>query len=1156
MLNSTSCRQDLEQSKKGDTDASLSSLFEKGNQNVPSNIAAIAPSPSACCIPPPVKPYPQQTLKQRMNAQQKLHVQTSHLSNSRRKRQTSTFPVASYPQHKKLKWISTKKIAKHKGNLIFHYSASASPDSPIASSSCNIYQNQKDVIRKKVYAVLTDKKMELFETSQPFSLPDMICQSPVPTPTGISAKFPSIGSSNSFAALTSSSNNAFQNLIMINDNQMPSLYDSEHQGNVGLIGKIYLCPQICRGRVQVIRAGKTSFRIIVTGESPKTGPELNMNHELLTPTSAATSTPFETLNSSTIDPKSPYFSNSLHAFTSSSAVNPQVGENMTPTTTISYPFKFPPVSMNANITPSVNIQLSDAQQQEYHHNDLNIPSTVASTGTSDVDNDIIMKNAVSPHDDNCQNFGTSRGKFEIGNQRSESDNFMHTAERWNNDSNPMLTELTQDKKELRENLFFETANEMECNEWIMYIQQVISSLNNRNAYLIDEILLYIFSFLDAFDLCKSVAPASVKFMTLAQNELLWHNLYMAQWKKKEYSIMYYSAMIHVAAPYVLSKSGSASHARSSRRSSICSPLVTWKYIYTKRYYCEKKYLKKEVGSNEKITVNLSQTNNNANTLNELAYKSENVDPAELEKRKKEAEELKRREQEERAKQISSEYLKDGNTLFNAADYEKDVQTKRLLWVFCIDQYDACLIYNPNNWTAARNWAVALIRLEKLVSNYRGEVQDYLKMILELCVSKFEACMELTPNNDEVLTLWAGFLSDLALKIHDPAESDRLFTEAHKKFQQALNIKPYIGTYNDYGISFCDMAEKKIRQLKRRLNMNRSNDENMGNGDGRSHVMDEEDMDGSSEEEGMIAEEEIEAQKTQILSCLEGSSKLYEKCLQIQPDYFHAINNMGFNQKLKIDLIRIGSKAPKSEEIKQQRKRLVREACEYFARCVSIKDFVIARNNWGNILLQEAKEHEGEERYSYLQQCIEQYKRAMELEPSNDGCVCRCAIAYLMSAEIRLKDLKRAQDNLNEITNHINMLQQKDTINENTHNRLKEYIHLAQQQHEIVQQITMQTQRMYEEASQGFLKLKNKGLSLYNLSCLNAVFAKEEEAKRCLLEAYDYGNILTSQKLKEDSDFDSIRHCDWFKQLLCDLQDREKIARKLSSLKFTDRKSVV
>lgn len=1111
--------------------------------------------------------------------------------------------------------MSTKKIAKHKGLLTFFYTTPSTMTPVCDSSPSTPTFATPSVPRKNVYAVLTDKKMELFETQQPFSLPDMICQSPIPTPLSNKAQpFISLQQTQlqhqqqeqhaglSALTATQSSGNTFQNLIMINENHKPSEYDS----NVGLVGKIYLCPHLCGGRVQVARSGRRGFKVIVTCETPKTSPELNMNHELLTPTSAV-QTPYET----PISPKSPYF-HSTHN-TSSDCSTPNIN-SMDCTPAI-----FNMSNEHVNSQPLKQQIITKESSEDNSAVQISITSVMDG---SDEDGDVQMSNQVpSPHDDGHENrqiYGTSRGKFML-NKVNATENQSHASP----DSgdrlrvNSLISYLNSDQQD--QSLYFLAPTETECDEWMMHIQQVLSSLNNRYAYLLDEILLYIFSFLDAVDLSKSISPASCKFMSLAKNEILWNNLYIAKWKKKEYSILYYSAMLNISTPPYLTKMRRRKTGELEEQQS--NQLVTWKYVYTKRFELEKQFLHKEA-TQQTPQQQQQQEQTEVTTNDSLSVLS----PGEVEKRRKEEEERRKKEEEERNKALSSEYLKDGNTLFNAADAERDVATKRLLWVFCIDCYDACLMFNPTNWTAARNWAVALIRLEKLVNTQnRAEVQAYLRMILNLCVSKFEDCIKLTPNNDEVLTLWAGFLSDLALKIHDPIESDRLFKEAHKKFDMALAIKPYIGTYNDYGISYCDMAEKKIRQLKRKLYQmshhaccrNQQQQQQINNSCSRymNKMMmigdDEEDVDEVEDEDvacayechsgGSTSDEEstttslhdkrssgntdnsceckqcqfdesqIIEQRDQILACLEGSSRMYEKCLVLQPDYFHAINNMGYNQKLKIDLIRIQQnyrRMSRMEQnvIAQQRQELVREACEFFARCVHIKDFVIARNNWGNILLQEAKEHESEHRFALLQQCIEQYKRAMELEPSNDGCVCRCAIAYLMSAEVRLKDLKRCQQSMEEVSNRLKYIQQQQLIYssqptpqqstnafgqpQNAQNAYGQYIQaqygeeynklyniflsLAQQQHDL----KMKCQVMYEQASSGFAKLKNKGLSLYNMSCLNAVFAKEIEAKKCLTEAYEYGYILTVDKLNEDSDFDSLRGCKWFQELIENLKERE------------------
>ncbi|KAL0488990.1 hypothetical protein AKO1_013428 [Acrasis kona] len=1019
------------------------------------------------------------------------------------------------PSSKKAKWVSTNKIAKFKGELVFQYQGHNSPLSD--DEDVNIQEEPTANVQKRVYAVLTPKKMELFETSKPFHRPKMICQSPVPTPTGVSLQ--------QLESIFDNINNQQQqqqHLIVINEGQQRY---GNSSSRVGLIGKIYLCSQVCRGKVHVSRAGKTAFRITTT----KSG---MFNQVPMTPIMGKTES-------------RPFQNNDI-----------RVRTNAKPD------FVVDPRGTSRGYSSQEDEALVARQAQKFIHDDDDMMR-------DDDDDEIIQQ--------------PSRNELARRKSRDEVDG------------------------EIEESLLFQAGNEEDATQWVTLIKQVISSLNNEHRYLMDELLLYVFSYMDEYDLCRSISPVSIKFHQLSVDERLWSVLYGKRYQKKQYDINYYSSMLRLQTATNANQSPSSlgvdePNTPNTPSTPIDTPgtpgvgfgnnnnnvpsivtnnnnVVSWKYVFTQRFTFEKKYLTKnrEEAAQQAAQQAAAAAANPPAPLggaqapmppaagadgNGAANNAPQAPPAPVEtdeaRRRREEEERIKKEEEEK-KRLSSALLKDGNALFNEADYAKDDTTKRLLWVFCIDQYDACLIHNPSNWTAARNWAVALIRLEKLVSSYRGQgAQDYLRMILAQCVDKFAECMKLTPGNDEVLTLWAGFLSDLALKIHDPNDSDELFKEAHNKFEQALKIRPYIGTYNDYGISFCDMAEKKIRQLKKRLKIisttpvtatqNKTSNsfdayavQQMNNGGAMDYDDDDDDDD---DDEGMdrdddefdeqLTEEMVEVEKEKILHYLDSSSALYEKCLNIKPDYFHAINNMGFNQKLKIDLIRIGThvtRAPTAEEemnMKKRRSLLVEEACKFFRQCVQFKDFVIARNNWGNILLQEAKEQEGEERFRLLTQCIEQYKRAMELEPSNDGCVCRCAIAFLMQAEIRLDQLRRAKQV------HHNMVTYQDSMTCVSNAQLSQQI---EQQRQQVEMLSLDSERMYQEASEGFLKLKNKGLSLYNMSCLNAVFCKEDEARKYLFDAYEM-EILTVEKLCEDTDFDNVRDKPWFRELVELVRARE------------------
>ena len=718
-------------------------------------------------------------------------------------------------------------------------------------------------------------------------------------------------------------------------------------------------------------------------------------------------------------------------------------------------------------------------------------------------------------------------------------------------------------------LVFEATNESETLQWISSIRQVASSLHNENAYILTELLLKIFEYLDEKALAD-VSLTSRKFNELSNYDFLWFNLYKSRYEKQAYDLSYYKNMLRN-----ISMTSSSKSDQKDDEDAVYGEQVTWKYVHKKRIIYEKTFLPpptppEQPSNSATPTTNTAptappptdQTTTNAATpsssstaavppptqndnqkqdqsnLSQKESQATNNEQTEIkpptkeeiEKLQKEEDERKKKEEEEKIKNKSTQFLRKANNLFNAADKANNVYKKRMLWMLCMDNYETCLMYNDKNWTAARNWCVSLIRLEKLVHNLKtNEAQLYLAFMLNQCMEKFDVCMKNAPKNDEVLTLWAGTCSDIAIKVADMDLSDRLFRMAHEKFEEALKIKSHIGTYNDYGISYCDWAEKKIRHLKKRLKISTSI---LKKG---AHIHLEVDSGSKSPKtpcNGIgfsstplplsnffpycsllsgfytstdlkeLTYDEFERERKVIDGYLDESSKLYDKCLNIKPEYFHALNNKGFNEKLKIDLLKVRKhslKLTREQEMETniERKRLVDIACDLFRRCIEIKDFVIARNNYGNMLLQESKEELGMDRYQLLEQSIAQYEQAMILEPNNDGCICRCAIAFLMKAEVILNEIKNGE---RAVTSTIGTPEQ---VNSNL-----EYL--------------------YERAKVGFKCLKNTSLSHYNLACLNAIFNKKEECKNELMACID---IVSEQKLREDKDFENVREELWFKEIM-------------------------
>ncbi|KAF0979086.1 hypothetical protein FDP41_002156 [Naegleria fowleri] len=760
------------------------------------------------------------------------------------------------------------------------------------------------------------------------------------------------------------------------------------------------------------------------------------------------------------------------------------------------------------------------------------------------------------------------------------------------------------EKDREDRLVFEASNDAEAFQWMTQIKQVVATLHNANVYIISELLLKMFEYLDEKTLLCGVSLTSRKFFDLAQHDSLWLNLYKHHYQKMTYDINYYRYMLRnvlmTSSPSIASPNNDSSTPQKpevrDEPDAVYGDQVNWKYIFKKRMIYEKKHLPSPTDttsssqqssssntstttatpnsqnpSTTSATTTPSSTNNTNGSTTESSTQSqappppsqpsssstnsgtntENTDTTmstvehkslpkeDAERLLKEEEERKRKDEEEKKKNLSSQYLKKGNALFNEADKSSNPFVKRMLWMFCVDNYETCLMHNEKNWTAARNWCVALIRLEKLAHNLKtNDAQLYLVFLLNQCIDKFERCVKYAPKNDEVITLWAGTYSDLAIKVSDIELSDHLFRLSHEKFEEALKIKSHIGTYNDYGISYCDWAEKRIRLLKKRVKMSPS----ILKTDANTSLLD---SDPKSPTKTLnsgnpfssaplplsshfpntqfarystfttpteITLEEFERERRIIERYLDESSRLYDMCLNIKPDYYHALNNKGFNEKLKIDLLKVRKHSLKltDEQVLEtdiERKRLIDIACNLFQRCIEIKDYVIARNNYGNVLLQESKEESGAERFRLLEQCIAQYEQAMILEPNNDGCICRCSIAYLMKAEIILSEMKTGEC------------------------KVRSTFGTTEQQNAYLE-------HLYERAKVGFKCIKNVSLSHYNLACLNAIFNKKEECKKELFSCID---ILSEQKLREDKDFDNCRNELWFHELMETVSKRQSVS---------------
>ena len=63
-----------------------------------------------------------------------------------------------------------------------------------------------------------------------------------------------------------------------------------------------------------------------------------------------------------------------------------------------------------------------------------------------------------------------------------------------------------------------------------------------------------------------------------------------------------------------------------------------------------------------------------------------------------------------------------------------------------------------------------------------------------------------------------------------------------------------------------------------------------------------------------------------------------------------------------------------------------------------------------------------------------------------------------------------------------------------------------------------------------------GWGSYDLACIAALTGREDECRKWLEDSRDTGHLPSKQHLEEDTDLDSMRDTDWFKEFLETLPD--------------------
>ncbi|MFZ5887079.1 MAG: TPR end-of-group domain-containing protein [Chloroflexota bacterium] len=166
--------------------------------------------------------------------------------------------------------------------------------------------------------------------------------------------------------------------------------------------------------------------------------------------------------------------------------------------------------------------------------------------------------------------------------------------------------------------------------------------------------------------------------------------------------------------------------------------------------------------------------------------------------------------------------------------------------------------------------------------------------------------------------------------------------------------------------------------------------------------------------------------------------------------------------------------------------LYKEACEKYAEAVKIKpEDHEAFNNWGNALYSWAQGRAGGEADGLYKEACEKYAEAVKIRPDMHEAFNNWGNALLwwyriVSEERKAEILKQARD------------------------------------------VLLETEKILE------------GRGSYGLACVYALSGNEEECRRWLIKSKDKGELPTLEHLQEDSDLDSVRETQWFKEFLDDV----------------------
>ncbi len=447
----------------------------------------------------------------------------------------------------------------------------------------------------------------------------------------------------------------------------------------------------------------------------------------------------------------------------------------------------------------------------------------------------------------------------------------------------------------------------------------------------------------------------------------------------------------------------------------------------------------------------------------------------------------------------------GIALSNQAE-TKSGEDADILFTEAYKKYEAALNIKPDKHEAFSNWGAALSHQAETKSGEEAE-----NLFAEAYV-KYGAALDIKPDNHEALNNWGTALAAQA-RIESGETATRLFAEAGEKYKAALDIKPTMHeVLSNWGVALETQARIESGETATRLFAEA--------GEKFKAALDiKPDMHTALSNWGLAlaSQGRIESGEAATRLFAEADEK-FKAALDIKPGNHEALSGWGAALGAQVKI-----------EDGEAATRLIAEAVEKFKAVLDIKpDNHEAYSNWGVALVAQAKIESGDAAERLFAEAYEKFAAALDIKPDNHEAFRNWGVALATQAKSESGEAAaRLYTEADE--KYTAALEVKPDKHEALNNWGTALMDRAKGESGEAKA------RMYAEAGDKFAAVQKliPGKSSYNLACLNALQGDEKACQTFLRDSRDKGFLPELEHIAGDSDLDSVRHTDWFKEFVSD-----------------------